>query len=70
MFDRVIDDRRTDLFGSRVVPVDQLKSYIQTESTPVDVLPLQEVVQNVLASIDEGRKTVAAKKNESKALQA
>ena len=54
MFDRVIDDRRTDWFASQVVLSDQLEGYIQTEPTPVDVLPLQEVVQNILTPIDEG----------------
>ncbi len=62
MFDRVINDRRTDCFASQVVLSDQLEGYIQTEPTPVDVLPLQEVVQNILTPIDEGRKTLAAEK--------
>ena len=69
MFDRVIDERRTDCFASQVVLSDQLEGYIQTEPTPVDVLPLQEVVQNILTPIDEGRKTLAAEKMKRRNLQ-
>ncbi|HJM08377.1 MAG: hypothetical protein QF560_14455 [SAR324 cluster bacterium] len=35
MFDRVIDERRTDCFASQVVLSDQLEGYIKTEPTPV-----------------------------------
>jgi len=62
MFDRVINDRRTDCFASQVVLSDQLEGYIQTESTPVDVLPLQEVVQNILIPSMKAERRLPQKK--------
>jgi hypothetical protein len=62
MFDRVINDRRTDWFASQVVLSDQLEGYIQTESTPVDVLPLQEVVQNILIPSMKAERRLPQKK--------
>jgi len=39
-----------------------LEGYIQTESTPVDVLPLQEVVQNILIPSMKAERRLPQKK--------